>query len=156
MDSVTAAFIYSLFGWRSLGQACQESLIWAKLLQQNWSFFLSLSFLLFPTYIGSGGLCGRNLLSLQFANTPIKFVRTGHEHLYNSYRRGWGCGLELAAPCSLAGKASACYLGRELIAARSSFAPRPVPENRCVTCHILNRWTCHMPLKAIVQISLTL
>lgn len=43
-----------------------------------------------------------------------------------------------------------------LIAARSSFAPRPVPENRCVTCHILNRWTCHMPLKVFIQLSFTL
>lgn len=139
--------------------ACQESLIWTKLLQQNCSLFLSLSFLLFPTYIGSRRLCGRNLLSLQFADTPVKFVCTGREHLYNSYWCGSGCGCELAAQRSLAGKATACCFGRELIvlvAALSSFAPRPVPANRCVTCHILNRWTCHMPLKAIIQISLTL
>lgn len=76
-DSVTAAFTYSLFGEKSLGQACQESLLWTKLLQQNCSLFLSFSFLLFPTCTGSGHVCGLNLFSLQFADTPSNLCAQG-------------------------------------------------------------------------------
>lgn len=90
---------------------------------------------------------------------PVKFQLTRHKHWYNSYWCGSGCWFELATQSFLPGKAIAFKLGREfivLVAAWSSFPPRPVPENRCVMCHVLNRWTCHMPLKLVIQLSLTL
>lgn len=65
----------------------------------------------------------------------------------------------LLTHCSLPGKAITSCLGRELIvliAAQSSPAPRPVPENRCEMCPILSRWTCYIPLTVVVQLSLTL
>lgn len=158
MDNVTTAFTYSLFGKKSLAQACQRSLMWTKLLQQNWSLFLSFS-VLFLTCIESGHLCRQNLLSLGFADTSSNLCARGTSTCMIHTGCGSGCWFELTARCSLPGKAIACYFGRELIvliAAWSSFAPRPVPENRCVTCHILNRWTYHMPLKVVIQLSLTL
>lgn len=70
-------------------------------------------------------------------------------------------GVQDASKRLLPGKGTAC-LFREaadsslLIAAWSSLAPWPVPESRCVMSPFLNRWTCHMPLRVLIQHSLTM
>ena len=156
MVNVTTAFTYSFCGEKSLGQACQASLMWTKLSQQSCSYILfsSISYM----YREQTSVWAKTTL-ISVCWHPIKFECTRHKHLCDSYWCGSGCWLELTARCSLPGKAIACYLEWELIvltAARSSFAPWTVPENRCVMCHILNRWTCHMRLTVVIQLSLTL
>lgn len=117
--------------------------------------FLSFSCLLFPTCVVIGILCGQTQFSVVSCWHPIKSVCW-----YDSCWCGSGPWFELAAHLLLPSWVSHHLLFRKGAivsgAARRSSAPRPVPENRCVTCHILSRWTCHMPLKVVIQLSLTL
>lgn len=143
-----------LFWWEGSGSACQESLTWAKLLREICSLFLPVLFHPLPTCLGNRGLCGQNLYSLlfaeplqvrvQWAEAPAWFLLVGFRMLVRDYFQG---------------KVLLVCLGRQLIvliAAWSSLAPWPVPESRCVMSPFLNRWTCHMPLRVLIQHSLTM
>lgn len=150
MVNVTTAVTHSLFGEKSLGQASQQVLMWAKLLQENCSLFLSLSCLLLPTCVVSGHLWANSVL--------CGVLLAPHQTcVLNSCWCGSGPRLELAAHSLLPSwESHPLFFRKGADSVDSSSAPRPVPENRFVTCPVHGRWMCHMPLKVVLQLSLTL